>query len=235
VILEGTIHGAPATQKNTPYTFSPFLFSSVRAGISRRGFHSSAGDGEPERRTRPSRCRSKIRWLRTTLTLFPRWCVHQDQLSFCGSAADTPITEQFRSFCSHNATVLRDLAIIDWHSGGVQAIDISDATHPKQAGFFMPQPIPVVGAEDPALSVGPATTVSELLNPNVNDPDFKTKVVMWSYPIMKDGLVYVIEVGNGLYILRYTGPHSDQVENTQFREGNSTVGNNDDEGEGGDR
>jgi hypothetical protein len=114
----------------------------------------------------------------------------------------------------------------------VQAIDISDATHPKQAGFFMPQPIPVVGTEDPALSAGPATTVSELLNPNVNDPDFKTKVVMWSYPIIKDGLIYVIDIRNGLYILRYTGPHSDQVENTQFREGNSTVGNNEDEGEG---
>jgi hypothetical protein len=158
--------------------------------------------------------------------------IDQDQLSFCGSAADTPVTEQFRSFSSHNPTVLRDLAIIDWHSGGVQAIDISDATHPKQAGFFMPQPIPVVGTEDPALSAGPATTVSELLNPNVNDPDFKTKVVMWSYPIIKDGLIYVIDIRNGLYILRYTGPHSDQVENTQFREGNSTVGNNDDEGEG---
>lgn len=152
------------------------------------------------------------------------YMIDQDQLSFCGSAADTPVAEQFRSFSSHNPTVLRNLALIDWHSGGLQAIDISDATHPKSAGFFRPQPIPVVATEDPGLSAGPATTVSELLNPTVNDPDFKTKVVLWSYPIIKDGLIYVIDIRNGLYILRYTGPHSDEVREVDFLEGNSNLG-----------
>src|SRR5262249_54462699 len=48
----------------------------------------------------------------------------QNQLSFCGSAADTPVAEQFRSFSAHNPTVLQDLAFIDWHSNGVQAIPL---------------------------------------------------------------------------------------------------------------
>jgi hypothetical protein len=156
------------------------------------------------------------------------YMIDQDRPSFCGSADDTPITEQFRSFSSHNPTALRNLALIDWHSGGLQAIDISDATNPRQAGFFRPPPIPVVATEDPGLSQGPAATVSELLNPNVNDPDFKTKVVLWSYPIIKNGLIYVIDIRNGLYVLRYTGPHSEEVSEVEFLEGNSTVGINED-------
>jgi hypothetical protein len=106
----------------------------------------------------------------------------------------------------------------------VQAIDISDPTNPTQGGVFRPTPIPVVANEDPGLSRGPATTVSQLLNPDVNDPDFKTKIVMWSYPIISNGLIYVIDVRNGLYTLRYTGPHSDEVREVHFLEGNSNLG-----------
>jgi len=152
------------------------------------------------------------------------YLIDQDQLSFCGSAADTAISEQFRSFSSHNPTVLQNLAFIDWHSGGVQAIDISDPAHPSQAGFFRPTPIPVVATEDPALSQGPATTVDQLLHPNTNDPDFQTKVVMWSYPIINNGLIYVIDVRNGLFVLRYSGPHAADVQAVKFLEGNSNLG-----------
>jgi hypothetical protein len=153
-----------------------------------------------------------------------QYLIGQDQLSFCGSAADTPVTEQFRSFSSHNPTVLQNLALIDWHSGGVQAINISDPTNPTQAGVFRPAPIPVVATEDPGLSQGPATTVDQLLNPDTTNPDFKTKVVMWSYPIIRNGLIYVIDVRNGLFVLRYTGPHSDEVQEIKFLEGNSNLG-----------
>jgi hypothetical protein len=152
------------------------------------------------------------------------YLIDQNQLSFCGSAADTAVSEQFRSFGSHNPTVVRNLAFDDWHSGGFQAIDISDAAHPISAGFFRPTPIPVVANEDPALSAGPATTVAQLNNPDVTNPDFQTKVVMWSYPIIRDGLIYVIDVRNGLFILRYTGPHADEVQGIGFLEGNSNLG-----------
>ncbi len=60
--------------------------------------------------------------------------------------------------------------------------------------------------EDPALSLG------------------SDKVVMWSYPVIADGLIYVVDLRNGLYILRYTGPHAAEVDAIAFLEGNSNVG-----------
>ena len=47
---------------------------------------------------------------------------------------------------------------------------------------------------------------------------------MWSYPIIKDGLVYVIDIRNGLYILRYHGRWGEQVGARTFLEGNSNLG-----------
>lgn len=60
--------------------------------------------------------------------------------------------------------------------------------------------------EDPALSRG------------------GNKVVFWSYPIIRDGLIYCIDIRNCLYILKYTGPHADEVASIKFLEGNSNLG-----------
>jgi len=79
-------------------------------------------------------------------------------------------------------------------------------TLPTQAGFFLPNPLPSVALEDPALSRGP------------------NKVVFWSYPIIRHGLIYAIDIRNGLYILKYTGPHADEVAGISFLEGNSNLG-----------
>jgi hypothetical protein len=133
--------------------------------------------------------------------------IAQDEQSFCGMAADDPQTEQFTSYSSHNPTVLPDVALIAWHSGGLQAVDISDATHPTQGGWFSPAPLTSVATEDPALTEGP------------------NKVVVWSYPIISHGLIYVIDIRNGLSILRYTGPHADEINQIEFLEGNSNLGN----------
>ncbi len=58
---------------------------------------------------------------------------------------------------------------MDWHSGRIQAIDLSNPANPTQAGFFLPKPLNKVALEDPALSEGP------------------NKVVFWSYPIIRNG------------------------------------------------
>ena len=50
------------------------------------------------------------------------------------------------------------------------------------------------------------------------------KVAMWSYPIIRDGLIYVTDIRNGLYVLKYTGPHSSEVDDIEFLEGNSNLG-----------
>jgi hypothetical protein len=65
--------------------------------------------------------------------------------------------------------------------------------------------------EDPRLSSDPDTGRNE-------------KVVMWSYPIIRDGLIYVVDLRNGLYALRYRGPFEAEVNRIGFLEGNSNQG-----------
>lgn len=110
------------------------------------------------------------------------------------------------SYSSHNPTLTRNLALVTWHSGGLQAIDISDPAAMQQAGWYSPTPLESVANEDPALSMG------------------TNKVVMWSFPVIKDGLIYVVDLRNGLYILRYTGPRASEVSGLSFLEGNSNLG-----------
>jgi hypothetical protein len=117
-----------------------------------------------------------------------------------------PDTQNFTSYSTHNPNVLRHLVIDSWHSGGLQAVDIADPANPKTAGFFSPTPLSSVALEDPALSRGP------------------NKVVMWSFPIIKDGLIYVIDIRNGLFVLRFRGPHHGEVDQIEFLEGNSNLG-----------
>jgi len=142
------------------------------------------------------------------------YTIDEDNLSFCGTPADDAVTESTRSYSSHNPTLTQNLAIIDWHSGGLQIIDTSDQTHPVQAGFFVPS-IPAtapasIANEDPALSQGTDSR--------------NNKAVFWSYPIINNGLIYSIDVRNGLYIFKYTGPHANEVQQIQFLEGNSNLG-----------
>ena len=113
---------------------------------------------------------------------------------------------RFTSFASHNPTLTKNLAFITWHSGGLQAVSIENPLQPTQVAEFLPEPLPSVVTEDPALSSGP------------------DKVVMWSYPIIKEGLIYVVDIRNGLYILKYHGPFEAEVAEIRFLEGNSNLG-----------
>jgi hypothetical protein len=42
--------------------------------------------------------------------------------------------------------------------------------------------------------------------------------------IIEDGLIYVVDIRNGLYILRYTGPRSEEISNLSFLERNTNLG-----------
>ncbi len=110
------------------------------------------------------------------------------------------------SYSAHNPSLTENLAFVSWHSGGLQAIDISDPKKPTQAAEFVADPLPFVFQEDPALSAG------------------QDKVVAWSFPIIQDGLIYMADVRNGLYILKYKGPFASEVNRIDFLEGNSNLG-----------
>jgi len=121
-------------------------------------------------------------------------------------SAVSPLRNSTASFASHNPTLTENLAILTWHSGGLQAIDTSHPAAPTGAAQFFPEPLPAVQTEDPILSSGP------------------DKVVMWSYPVIIDGLIYVVDLRNGLYILRYKGPHQEEVSRVKFLDGNTNQG-----------
>jgi hypothetical protein len=124
------------------------------------------------------------------------------------TAAYTPAPgeNEFTSYSSHNPTPTHNIVFDSWHSGGEQAIDLSDPSHPAQAGWFAPTPLSAVANEDPALSRGP------------------NKNVVWSFPIIRNGLIYAVDVRNGLFVLRYTGPRAGEVTPIRFLEGNSDLG-----------
>jgi LVIVD repeat-containing protein len=115
------------------------------------------------------------------------------------------------SYSAHNPTLTPSIAFSTWHSGGLQAVNITKPWQPDQLAEFFPRPLREVMLEDPRLSSDPDTGRNE-------------KVVMWSYPIIKDGLIYVVDLRNGLYVLDYNGRFEREVERIGFLEGNSNQG-----------
>ncbi len=151
-------------------------------------------------------------WARTldasepsTPTVLSEFKIAENDPSFC----DTPqgvLDSNTTSYSSHNPTLTEHLAINTWYAGGVVVADTSDPAAPEQAGQFVPQPIPISLGDDPAVTYGTA------------------KVAMWSYPVVQDGLIYAVDIRNGLYVLDYTGPHAEEVHELSFLEGNSNRG-----------
>jgi hypothetical protein len=107
------------------------------------------------------------------------------------------------TFTSHNVTATPHLAIVTWYSAGLQVIGIEDPAAPVGYAGLRPEPLPSVTTEDPALGGNP--------------------VLMWSYPIIQDGLIYVTDIRNGLYVLRYHGPYDTEIARERFSEGNSNL------------
>jgi hypothetical protein len=142
----------------------------------------------------------------TTPTVEAEYRIPENDPSTC-AAWNPPRT----SYSAHNPTLTPHIAFTTWHSGGFQAIGIQKPTRPFQLAEFFPEPLDAVGLEDPRLSSDPDTGRNE-------------KVVMWSYPIIKDGLIYVVDLRNGLYVLEYEGRFEREVEKIDFLEGNSNQG-----------
>jgi hypothetical protein len=142
----------------------------------------------------------------TTPTVSAEYKLEENTPEYCESGEGrNPANTVATSYSSHNPTLTPDLAFLSWHSAGLEAVDISDPAAPTRAGTFKPAPLASVATEDPALSGG-------------------DKVIMWSYPVISEGLIYVVDLRNGLYILRYTGENADQVAEIDFLEGNSNLG-----------
>lgn len=84
------------------------------------------------------------------------------------------------------------------------------ATRPNQLVEFIPSLLGAVMLEDPRLSSDPDTGRGE-------------KVVMWSHPIIKNGVIYVVQ-RKGLYVPRLQGALEHGAKRIGFLEGNSNPG-----------
>jgi len=107
------------------------------------------------------------------------------------------------AFTAHNVTTTTNLALVTWYAGGFHVVDVSDPALPVALAELRPEPVPSVEYEDPTLG--------------------GHLVSMWSYPVIKDRLIYVIDSRNGLYVLEYRGKFEQELATDPFIEGNSNL------------
>jgi hypothetical protein len=106
------------------------------------------------------------------------------------------------TWTSHDPTVTAHLAVMSWYSAGLLVFDIDDAQHPTILAQARPAGV-TPKQLDPQLGAGPTMT--------------------WSYPVIRDGLLYGVDINQGLRIWRYHGPHEEEVSALAFAEGNSNL------------
>ncbi|HEV3125153.1 MAG TPA: hypothetical protein VG266_11310 [Candidatus Dormibacteraeota bacterium] len=105
-----------------------------------------------------------------------------------------------QTWSTHNATLTPSLALISWYSAGFQVFDISAPGQPVQLAEIRPTGVNPK-ERDTALGFGATLT--------------------WSTPVIHDGLIFVVDQNQGMFIFRYRGPHQDEVQRLGFAEGNS--------------
>jgi hypothetical protein len=110
------------------------------------------------------------------------------------------------TFTSHNQTVFPDVVLMGWYGGGLRAVDIHDPKAPTEAGVFVPKPEFTPDFRDNRLYFSAAD---------------RWTGAMWSYPVVQNGLIYVVDIDLGLYILKYTGRYANEVKQAAYVEGNS--------------
>lgn len=133
------------------------------------------------------------------------------------------------TYTSHNPTTLPDLILLTWYGGGFQVVNIHDPSRPAEAGYFVPTPeAKVVEQVDDATGTflgcyhpDPDAAHCATQFPGGPTYDASPGVESWSYPIIRDGLIYFADNRNGLYIVSYSGRYASEVSRTGFAEGNS--------------
>ena len=114
----------------------------------------------------------------------------------------------------HNVLAFPHLEFATWYGGALRAIDTTDINSPFEAGFFFNKPAPAVrwcqeqtaviqSCDEPVIGAdGLPTSAPQLLAP---------EPMARSYPIVVNGYVMYSDEAMGLYILKYTGPHADEI------------------------
>jgi hypothetical protein len=106
------------------------------------------------------------------------------------------------TWTSHNPTLTTHLALLSWYSAGLQMFGLDDPAHPQRLAELRPAGV----------------------RPKLRDVQLGTSDSMtWSYPVIAHGFIYVVDINQGLLVLRYHGAHEDEIANLTFAEGNSNL------------
>lgn len=109
------------------------------------------------------------------------------------------------TWTSHNPTLTANLALVTWYSGGLQVFGLDDPSSPQRLVEFRPSGVAPTLRD---VQLGPSDSMT------------------WSYPVISDGLIYVVDINQGLTVLRYHGPHESEIAGVKFAEGNSNLQSN---------
>jgi hypothetical protein len=123
------------------------------------------------------------------------------------------------TFTMHNQTTIPELVLTTWYGGGLRVVRVDDPADPKEEGFFVPVPVAATATSPYSGAFQTYGTVTP------GDPDDDWQIQTWSYPVIRDGLIYFTDVRNGLYIVRPTldAPFAAEVAATSYAEGNSNL------------
>lgn len=112
----------------------------------------------------------------------------------------------------HNALAFPSVLFATWYGGGLRAIDITNIYTPFELGYFFNKPAPEVrwcaeGAAgpcgDPEVDVeGVPVRQKQILPPDV---------FARSYPILMNGYIVYSDENMGVYVLKYTGLHVEEL------------------------
>ena len=109
----------------------------------------------------------------------------------------------------HDPLVFPNLVITTYYGDGLRAIDITNPFTPVEVGYFINKPVARIRWASYGLIGQPEKKPDGkiLQQPSYGPPN----ILAFSYPVAYNGYIIYADTVNGLYILRYTGPHADQI------------------------
>jgi hypothetical protein len=112
----------------------------------------------------------------------------------------------------HEPLIFPDLVIATYYSDGLKAFAIDNPLMPIEVGAFYNKPVDTIrfcwtNCLPPEKAADGTTTTQQRPDPSFGPVDLRA----FSRPIVKDGLIYYVDANSGLYVVRYTGPHADQI------------------------
>jgi hypothetical protein len=111
----------------------------------------------------------------------------------------------------HNTIAFPSVLFATWYGGGLRAVDITNPFTPFELGFFFNKPpTEVRWCDDRSGACADAEVDAEgtpVRQKNLTPPG----IIARSYPISMNGYIVYSDSNAGLFVLKYTGPHAEEI------------------------